>query len=236
MMWSFLNLCGLPDDDKYWGGRDKQETYSRLFKCHNEDVASDYMSKVPKDSRVWIFTMVRNPFSRAASYFFEALNQSADDSGLLDQGVDDVAQYVDRFHTSHVLNSWYQEQETEFISNFEESFGVNMTGKAFDHSRSRLFTSSVNDTKTTLFFLLRLDDTAQWTDVVAEYIPGFVLAEENEADDKASLYADMYEQFKNHFMYSDSEKAMLLGSDAFQYYNSSEVASMTTGQMVSYPR
>jgi hypothetical protein len=235
MMFSFLNLCGLSSEAKYWGGAEKQETYSRLFKSHNHDVASDYVSKVPKESRLWIFTMIRDPFSRAPSFFFEG---DKDNDHLLDQGIDD-AQYVNSFRNSTLLNDdhpWYQEQEREFMLNFENSTGVNMTGKAFNHSRNHLFTSSVKDTKETLVVLLRLDDVAQWTDVVAEYAPGFVLTDENEADDKSSLYADMYEQFKNNFMYSDSEKAKLLASDVFQYYNSSEVDSMTTGQMVGYPR
>jgi hypothetical protein len=237
MMHSFLNLCGLPDDTKYWGSKDKQETYSRLFKVHNRDVASDYLSKVPKESRLWIFTMMRNPFSRAASFFFEEMDQGVGlSSQLLEQGVDDVAQYVDSFHSIDLLNEWYQEQESEFISGFENITGIPVSGKTFDNSKSRLFTSSVKDTKETLVVLLRMDDVAQWTDVIAEYASGFVLADENEAEDKSVLYSDMYEQFKNNFVYSDSEKAKLLESDVFQYYNSSEVVSVTTGQMVGFPR
>jgi hypothetical protein len=228
----------LSSEPDYWGGEEKQETYARFYRSHFADVAADYVSKVPKESRLWIFTMIRNPFSRAASFFFEADSQG-DDGNLLEQGIDDVEKYASAFHSSHMFegyDSWYQEQERQYMVNFTEATGVPMTGKDFDHSRSRLFASSVKDTKVINVVLLRFEDIAQWSNAIAEYAPGFVLAEENEGEGKSSLYADMYEEFKNHFVYSDSEKAKLLVSDVFQYYNSSELASVTTGQMVGFPR
>jgi hypothetical protein len=236
MMYSFLSLCGLTSEDKYWGGAEKQETYSRLFKSHNHDVASDYVSKVPKESRLWIFTMIRDPFSRAASFFFEA---DGNDGFLLNSGIDDVEKYVKGFHNSEMLQDdtpWYQKTERDFLSNFHNSTGVLMTGNDFDHNGARLFKSSVIDTKVTNAVLLRMEDIAQWTHVVAEYAPGFVLEEDNQAEDKSELTADMYDQFKSQFMFTDSERARLLASDVLQFYNSTEVASMMLGQMVGFPR
>jgi hypothetical protein len=184
-----------------------------------------------------MITMIRNPFDRAASAFFQ---DEEFGEGLVNKGVDDVEEYTGSFHGSYALDGGkfdsYLVSETDFFDGFEESTGIHIRGKEFDHNRSHLFTMSIQDTKVFNVVLLRVEDTATWNSTLAEYAPGFFVAEENKAEDKSNLTVDMYDQFKNQFMYSDLERAKLLQSDVWQYYNSSEVASMIGGRMVGYAR
>lgn len=235
---SLDDLCQL---DTKWTP-ETNVSYPRSIKPDNEaTVAKDFLSKVPDASTVWLFTMVRNPFARAPSEFFQFPSIGWQLSMSYDV-IPTMQTFALKFR--EYLPNWMQE-EAEFYGNFMDVTGVELSGDAFDHSEHHMFTSKKVGTKTLNIVQLRVEDSDFWEHVLTKYIPGFVLKTGNDKSDIQDTLtkveqehsdAEQYAEFKEYFQYSDKEKYEMLKLDVLNFYTKAEMDSMVSAQMVAYQR
>jgi hypothetical protein len=235
---SFSALCSSswkqPMD--WWGY--ENATYPSAIKVDaNADVAQDFLSKVPGKSTVWIFTMVRNPFARAPSMYYQSPNHG---DFLSNQGNLDIDVHIEDFRkwlwqpdVSSGYGPFYKEEESSFEA-FANVTGVHVDPNEFNRDEHHLFTSTMLGDIVLNIVLLRLEDSDHWEHALSKYMPGFSLKNDNIGD--SGIVETMYKKFEERFIYSDAEKSEMLKSDALPFYSKAEIDQMLIGQMVGFPR
>jgi len=243
LMNSFKDLCGCPEET--WRNITCGE--QRMFKTHVREEVPHYFSLVRNNSRIWMFTLVRDPFKRAPSEYFEGVD-------LIDKRTQisveaSVDTHIRFFHpwleasSSSSCSNEFSEagcflvQETTYWDGVVNNTGVQLHAGMFDPNQHHLFTSTtLPGNKSLNIILLRLEDAHHWEEVIADYVPGFVFNDRINVAEEKDASANVYSEFKNRFMYSDWERSQILKSDALQFYSAVEVADMLNGSMVAFPR
>lgn len=191
--------------------------YPLHMKCHRADIATDFLTKVEKNSTVWIVKSVRSVLEQQISAFFQTLCRDEDKNHCFDCKVcrDDptatatssaIEELVENFkaHCSWLFSSSGRQSTAQFsaIEEFEKATGTDIGPSKFDHvgpskfdhAEGRLLVqSSVNGLKINTV-IVRLEDINRWPSIMKPMFPLYNNRSSNIGSEK--WYADIYHVFK----------------------------------------
>jgi hypothetical protein len=219
---SVQDYCNWADEDFPYIETMKTE-YPRAMKVHRmHDVAADYLSKLPPSSTVWIITLVRNPFDRIFSAYFQShWCEYVSRNSTLVHG--DLTATKSR--ATEDLHAMLSHGQNDYFRFWENTTGIPMRKSEFDQTKKHIFLHKVQKSLTVNAILLRAEDIDDWGSILAPYMPGMRMETRNEADEK--IYADFYHQIKQSFIFSDEEiKDIMNNAPELQFYSPEEKAAM----------
>lgn len=190
---------------------DPKDHYQKGGKIHSKEVATDFLSKVPDGSRVWVITMTRDRYARDISAFFQNLQEKNMT----------VEELQDKFHSHHSFTDHW------FSKDFREVTGVNMMEHAnelADGSHNHIAVKHQwqrNGKKVDLnILLLRFEDIKKWQQILVKYFPGFRMTKENTASLK--WYATLYKRFIQTLKLNDKEREDICKGESLNFYSDEE--------------
>lgn len=174
-----------------------QETYPRAVKVqHSHEAAADFLAKLPSTGALWIVTLLRHPFQRIPSAFFQT-HWCLYESGGLEEAMRGFHEKLTRpLNTSSYYQRW---MNVTGVDPFQHRFSL---------ERKRMLIKTTYKGRTLNVLVLRVEDIHQWESIVAPYFPNFKLISDNQANNK--VYAELYSSFKSHFRFARSEIASVL--------------------------
>lgn len=182
----------------------------------NAEVARDFLSKIPENGKVWIVTLVRNPFQRIPSAFFQTL--------AVEHGYNvTVQQAVKLFHEylPTALNV-----EKDFFYTYDNVTGVDPFSQEnpFEHEAKHMYVQKDGEKRRTKLLVLRMEDIDYWPRILVPYLGHLTLVSKNEASSK--WYDDLYQQFQRVFKYTPEEVALIKQLPELKFYTPAEISKM----------
>lgn len=231
---SFGKLCG-----RYPRYLNSSKDENRKFESakevktqtHGDQVAKDFLEKVPPWSNVWIVTIVRDPFPRMLSHFFQTMHTRLSRNR---------AEHIEMQELDSIFHSWFragvnqqgpQSDYFTFWQRFSQTTGIDILSKPFDFATKKLFISEQIEKRYQHTLVLRLEDADEWPTILAPHFAGFKLIADNVAEDK--WYSDLYEQFKQQFVWTQSEFDELSSAKEMHFYSGDEIRQMKNSQHVN---
>lgn len=194
---------------------DVNQTYPKGIKPQlNAEVAKDFLSKIRENAKVWVVTLVRNPFERITSAFFQTLDARHGTQVTVRQAV----QFFHEFIPESLKN------ETDFYSSFNDTTGYDLFSQPFDHKAEHFFFQGEIQNRRQKQLILRLEDIADWPKILLPYLGKLEIINKNEADSK--WYDNLYREFKSAFKFTKQEVAQIRKSQTFKFYTEAEIATM----------
>lgn len=208
-------LCNWLDkwDFPYMGGVNKSG-YPQAIKVHDSaPAAEDFLKSVPENKTIWILSAVRFPIDRIMSNWFQnnfcLANSSESGAKLYDQDVTLKAGQ----NTIGYFKAW------------ERATGIDLLSHEWDFDKKHIFIRGSFDGRPLKVLLLRVEDSAEWEEILSQYFPGLRLIPENQGGSK--VYSDEYNKFKEHFYYKEEQLRQILENSAeLQFYAPEEISRM----------
>jgi len=171
------------------------------MKCHDWDIARDFLTKVKKNSTVWIVQSKRSVLERGISVFFQTLCReghpcldckvcSEDDPSATSSVIKEL---VENFKASHddIFNNNLHHSHSNI---YKKGTGIDIVPSKFDHAKGRLLVQNSVDGLKINTVILRLEDISRWPSIMQPMFPLYKNVESNVASEK--WYADIYHVFK----------------------------------------
>lgn len=227
---SFSKLCGRYP--KYVGRKeDEPSRFNRhevKTQIMGEQVAKDFLEQVPPGRNVWILTMVRDPWVRIQSSFFENLKKWVGNKQGQDMQMQEIISgFHEYFSHSQRPHSFY----IDWWHSFAQTTSVDIISKPFDFANRKIFSSEQINKRHQYTLLLRLEDIEQWPRILAPHFGDFELVPDNIAKDK--WYDDLYEKFRSQLVWKQSEFDALSSAKELHVYTGDEIQRMKNSQNVS---
>jgi len=173
--------------------------YPLHMKCHNPVIAKDFLTKVKKNSTVWIVKSIRSVLERRISAYFQTLCRdnsenhcfdckvcSEDDPSATSSAIKELVENFKEYESSHYNFS--------AIGSFEKATGIDIVPSKFDHVEGRLLVQSSVDGLKINTVIVRLEDISKWPSIIQPMFPLYKNESSNIASEK--WYADIYHVFK----------------------------------------
>lgn len=172
---------------------------TRAVKCHAVKCAKAFLKRRPVGSRTWLISMVRSPFARLPSAFFQGIYERYTVDELshvsVKQLLKEFREQPDFFPVPNGTN-W-------FNIHYARLLGINITAYPFDFERKFLHVRETWQGRHLEIIVLRVEDTPKWEHVLKQFFPSLVLQSANMASDKP--YMEKYKQFKDALKYTNME-------------------------------
>lgn len=209
-MWMALGALQPHEKGHY---KSVQPSYKRIAKTHRQEVAEDFISKAPENATIWVFTSIRQPFTREISLFFERI-----EGGMIPKETL-LAMNTQELHEA------FLEKRTPPSKFFQKAFyqatDVNCSAHPFLTEDGQLFVSNIKSGKhINVVVLLRLEDIGRWDDIMAEETPGWHTP--HGQDSNKTWYVSVYKKFVETFKYPQDVIEEYLQDDAMQFYTNEE--------------
>lgn len=192
------------------------DVYPWAIKPHvKHDVAEDYLRKLPDSSTVWVVSLVRNPFHRLLSDFYQL---------YWCRYGDDTTAAIQDFH--QWLPYRFKKEVEHFFTAIKNTTGLDLLAHKMDTSQHMLITEGAFEGKSLKAVVLREEEINDWPRVLSPYMPGFKLVDANIASD--GIYYNPYEKFASEMSFTQGEVDMVLQSEEFLFYSKSEIDDMVS--------
>mmetsp|Transcript_92621 Transcript_92621/g.246042 ORF Transcript_92621/g.246042 Transcript_92621/m.246042 type:complete len:310 (-) Transcript_92621:106-1035(-) len=206
----------------YYQYADKfQVTYKPILKTHADKIAADFVRKDASEGPIWVFTSVRQPFTRLISMYFEDVEMERYSSqnrtlamSMPEMREDFLAWYSGGSH-GHRQESW-------FHTSLLEVTGANLTDYAFPVEDGKLVVESSAHGRRFIIVLLRYEDILRWTEIMRPTVPWWGVADVHKQNAKELWYGEKYRQFAMHFKWPKEEAKALLDCDNLRFYSAQE--------------
>lgn len=197
-----------------------QNTYKPILKTHVEMVAKDFIDKDKSDQPIWVFTSVRQPFTRLISMYFEDIEMERYSSRnrtlamTMPEMHDDFLEWYKVFHPTR--------EETWFANELHRVTGANLSAYTFPVEEGRLVVKSSSRGKRFIVVVLRFEDIMRWNQTMKAQVWWWGMHDIHKQNSKEVWYHEKYRDFARSFRWPEDRAQELLECEQFRLYSPAE--------------
>jgi|Transcript_69706 hypothetical protein len=197
-----------------------QPHYPPRAKIHTREVATSYMQHIPSNTTLWLVILVRNPFDRSQSIFFQNLARHMGGSLNYSQ-----AQLAVRF------TGLAPELTRGILETLPSVLGRSIESPTYNASTrdAWLVAGSVR------LLILRAEDSAYWPNIVRRRLGLEITLPEYHNVGARKWFGSVYKELKAHYAFSRKVVAHALATDDMRRLYS-EQERMSMARRALHPR
>ena len=204
---------------------DVQHKYSKRIKAATEDVARSFVRQVQPHSALWVIVLLRNPFERSQSIFFQNLAQHMGASALPNE--QQAALMMRSNHTYSRLAARFTELAPQLTKGVLETLpgvlGHPIEPLAFDVGVRHAWHVSRN----VRLLVLRAEDSDMWARIISQRLGIRILMKDRHNQASRKWWAHLYERFRAQYVFSQKVVADALATEDMRFiYSGDERNSM----------